>query len=180
MRSGKTGLYGSSGPVAIAMTQMAARLLLAPSLIAAIAILLKGYTQPDDAFSAGAVAAIGIAMQYLAFGRAEAEHKLPVRGIGKLSLIGLLALTVALTPLFLGDPILTEHPPPGADVIYVGSIELITAFAFDFGVFLAVLGYATGLMSLVSRVVEHSWDAAKEYTARESGHQENAEEGRRL
>lgn len=52
----KFGGYEPSGPVTSVMTQMVARLLLAPSLIAAIAILVKGYTQPGDGFSAGAVA----------------------------------------------------------------------------------------------------------------------------
>lgn len=155
MRQGKPGREEPSGPVTSVMTQMVARLLLAPSLIAAIAILVKGYTQPGGGFSAGAVAALGIVLQYLAFGRHEVERTLPVRGIARLAFAGLLiGLTTAIVPLFLGDPILTQHPPPGADVIYLGSIELITAFAFDFGVFLVVLGYGAGIISLVSRRID--------------------------
>ena len=53
------------------MARVVARLLLAPTLIAAVAVLVKGYVQPGDGFAAGAVAALGIAMQYLAFGRKE-------------------------------------------------------------------------------------------------------------
>lgn len=114
-------------------------------------------------------------MQYLAFGRREVERTLPVRGIGKLAYAGLLiGLTTAIVPLFLGDPILTQHPPPGAGVIYLGSIELITAFAFDFGVFLVVLGYGAGIISLVSRRI----DAAD--TTYGSAHEDSAGEGRAL
>lgn len=142
------------------MTRVVARLLLGPTLITAVAILVKGYVQPGDGFAAGAVAALGIAMQYLAFGRREVEHTLPVRGIGKLAYAGLLiGLTIAIVPLFLGDPLLKQHPPPGADVIYLGTLELITAVAFDLGIFLVVLGYGTGVISLVSRLIDAPSDA---------------------
>lgn len=163
------------------MTRVVSRLLLAPTLITAIAILVKGYAQPGDGFSAGVVAALGILMQYLAFGREETERLLPIRGIGKLSFVGLLlALTVAVTPLFLGDALFTHYPPPGAHVIYIGTIELITAVAFDCGIFLLVLGYGTGVISLVSRVMEDPSIAEPEQTSFFVGREEDIEEGRTL
>lgn len=125
------------------MARVVARLLLAPTLIAAVAVLVKGYVQPGDGFAAGAVVALGIAMQYLAFGLLAAERTLPISGIGKLPYLGLLiGLTIAIVPLFLEDPLLTQYPPPGADVIYLDTLELITAVAFDLGIFLVVLGSA--------------------------------------
>lgn len=163
------------------MTRVVSRLLLAPTLITAIAILVKGYAQPGDGFSAGVVAALGILMQYLAFGRDETERLLPIRGIGKLSFVGLLlALTVAVTPLFLGDALFTHYPPPGGHVIYVGTIELITAVAFDCGIFLLVLGYGTGVISLVSRLMEDPSIAEPERTSFFVGREEDIEEGRTL
>ena len=163
------------------MTRVVARLLLAPTLIAAIAILVKGYVQPGDGFAAGAVAALGIAMQYLAFGRREVEKELPVRGIGRLSYAGLLiGLTIAVVPLFLGDPILTQYPPPGADVIYLGTLELITAVAFDLGIFLVVLGYGTGVISLVSRLIDDPSSASMRDATHETGNGDPAQEGRTL
>lgn len=171
----------SSEGVTSIMTQVVARLLLAPTLITALAIIVKGYAQPGDGFSAGVVAALGILMQYLAFGREETERMLPVRGIGKLSFIGmLLALTVAVVPLFMGDAVFTHYPAPGADVIYVGTIELITAVAFDVGIFLLVLGYGTGVISLVSRVMDDPSGADIEDSGYEVGRSEPLEEGRTL
>lgn len=172
---------GTFGEVTSVMTRVVARLLLAPTLIAAVAILVKGYAQPGDGFSAGAVAALGLLMQYLAFGRHEVEERLPVRGIGKLSFVGLLiALTVAIVPLFLGDPLFTHYPASGGHVIYVGTIELITAVAFDCGIFLLVLGYGTGIISLVSRVMEDPTEADVEEVTYEVGRMESIEDGRML
>ena len=138
------------------MTRVIARLLLLPTLVTAAAIIVKGYVQPGDGFSAGVVAALGILLQYLAFGREKTERLLPVRGIGKLAYGGLLlTLTVAVVPLFLGDPLLTHYPRPGgSDVIYLGTLELITAVAFDVGIFFLVLGFAVGAISLIAARID--------------------------
>lgn len=172
---------GALGEVTSIMTRVVARVLLAPTLVAAVAILVKGYAQPGDGFSAGVVAALAILMQYLAFGRHEVERTLPVRGIGKLSYLGLLlALTVAIVPLLMGDPVFTHYPAPGSDVIYVGTIELITAVAFDCGIFLLVLGYGTGVISLVSQVMDDPSVANIEDNTYEVGRMKGVEEGRTL
>lgn len=173
--------YEPPEEVTSVMTRVVIRLLFAPTLVTAIAILVKGYTQPGDGFSAGAVAALGIVMQYLAFGRHEVERALPIKGIGKLSFIGLLlSLAIAIVPLFLGDPILTHHPPPGAGVIYLGTLELTTAVAFDVGIFLVVLGYGTGVISLAARVLEDPSAAEPEQNTYAVGREEDIEEGRTL
>ena len=56
------------GPTTI-LTQTVARLLLLPTVVAALAILIKGYAEPGDGFSAGVVAALGVLLQHLALGR---------------------------------------------------------------------------------------------------------------
>ena len=138
------------------MTRVIARLLLLPTLVTAAAIIVKGYIQPGDGFSAGVVAALGILLQYLAFGREKTERLLPVRGIGRLAYAGLLVtLVVAAAGLFLGDPLLTQYPRPGgSDVIYLGTLELITAVAFDVGIFFLVLGFAVGVISLIAARID--------------------------
>ncbi len=135
------------------MTRTVAKLLFLPTLIVAVAILVKGYAQPGDGFSAGVIAALGVLLQYLAFGRQEAE-KLPVVGLaGKGAFAGLLvALLVAAAPVFLGDPVLTHYPPPGSEAVYLGTLELITALLFDVGVFLLVFGFAIGAIDMIARV----------------------------
>lgn len=130
-----------------ALTQAVARLLLAPAFVVAAAILVKGYADVGDGFSAGVVAALGVLVQYLAFGHREVERLLPVRLAPACALAGLvLALVVAFTPLLRGDDPLAHVPGPGADVVRLGTLELLTAVAFDVGVFLLVLGAVIGII----------------------------------
>ena len=136
------------------LTRTVAKLLLLPTLVAALAILVKGYIEPGDGFSAGVVAGLGVVLQYLAFGREEAERLPVVRHAGIVAFFGLLiSLLVALAPLLLGDPILTHYPPPGGEVVHLGTLELLTAVLFDVGVFLLVFGFAVGTVGMISRTV---------------------------
>ncbi|MFO7573419.1 MAG: MnhB domain-containing protein [Gaiellaceae bacterium] len=133
------------------MTQVIARLLLAPSLVLAAAILVKGYSSVGDGFSAGVVAALGVLTQYLAFGFREADRLLPVRLAPAGAIAGLLlALAVTFSSVLRGEPLLTHSPPPGSDVIHLGTLELITAVAFDVGVFLLVFGATVGILRTVA------------------------------
>lgn len=137
------------------MTLMArhiARLLLAPIWMVALAILVKGYADTGDGFSAGVVAALGVLLQYLAFGSRQAVALPPVRYARELALLGLLiALVVTFLPVTRGQPLMTHAPEPGAHVVHLGSLELLTAVLFDIGVFLLVLGFATGVIDLIAR-----------------------------
>lgn len=134
------------------MTQLTARLLLAPILAVAVAVLVKGYESVGDGFSAGVIAALGLLLQYLAFGREETERRLPMRLVPAMAFVGLLgALLVAAVPLLRGDPLLTHVPAPGVDVTTLGTLEIVTAVAFDAAVFLLVLGAAVGIIHAIAR-----------------------------
>lgn len=136
------------------LTRVVAKLLLLPTLVVAFAILVKGYTQPGDGFSAGVVAGLGVVLQYLAFGREKAERLPLVRHAGSGAFIGLLlALLVAFAPVLMGDPVLTHYPPPGAKVLHLGTLEALTAVLFDVGVFLLVFGFVVGTVGMISRSV---------------------------
>lgn len=148
------------------LTRVISKLLLLPTLVAAFAILVKGYVEPGDGFSAGVVASLGILIQYVAFGREEAERLPVVRYAGILAFVGLLlSLSVAVVPLFLGDAVLTHYPPPGAKVPHFGTLEILTAVLFDIGVFLLVFGFAVGAIGMFSRAIaeeeEYGTDAVK-------------------
>ncbi|HLF67705.1 MAG TPA: MnhB domain-containing protein [Gaiellaceae bacterium] len=133
------------------MTQIVARLLLAPSLVIASAVLIKGYSSVGDGFSAGVIAALGVLAQYLAFGYREADRLLPVRLAPVGAVAGLLlALVVTFSSVLRGEPLLTHSPPPGSEVVHLGTLELITAVAFDVGVFLLVFGATVGILRAVA------------------------------
>jgi multisubunit Na+/H+ antiporter MnhB subunit len=133
------------------LTRAVARLLLAPVLMVAAAILVKGYADVGDGFAAGVVAALGVLLQYLAFGRAAVERALPVGRAAQLAVGGLLlALAVAFLPALGGGAPLQHAPAPGAHVVKLGSLELIGAVVFDVGVFALVLGMVVATIGLIA------------------------------
>ncbi len=137
------------------LTQTLARLLLAPVLVVAVGVLVKGYADVGDGFAAGVIAGLAILLQYLAFGPAEAERLLPIRLVPAGAFVGLLAaLAVAFWPVVRGDALLEHLPAPGASVIHLGTIELITAVLFDVAVFLLVLGAVVGIIHAIARPAE--------------------------
>lgn len=138
-----------------------ARLMFLPTVIAAFAILVKGYAEAGDGFSAGVVAALGVLLQYLMLGRVEAEKLWPVRRAGRIGFFGLLvSLLLAVAPLLFGEPVLTHYPLPGEPVVYVGSLELITPVLFDVGVFLLVFGFVVGSVGAFARTINEEEEYA--------------------
>jgi multisubunit Na+/H+ antiporter MnhB subunit len=146
---------GASQPAARVVTRAVARLLYLPTLLIAAAILVKGFVETGDGFSAGVVAALGVLLRYLAFGHEEAKRLLPVRYATAIAFAGLLvALSLAALPLVFGEAILTHQPPPGTEPVHLGTLELMTAVLFDSGVFLLVFGFAVGVVSFFARANE--------------------------
>lgn len=134
------------------MTAFVCRLLFAPTLMVALATLVKGYVEAGDGFAAGIIAALAFLMQFVAFGERHVRRELHTRYAPAVAILGLaLALAVTFIPVILGRPILTHWPPPDVPVIHLGRVELITAFAFDIGVFLLVVGFSVTALSLVAR-----------------------------
>jgi multicomponent Na+:H+ antiporter subunit B len=133
------------------LTQMVARALLAPTLVVAVAILVKGYADVGDGFAAGIVAALGVLLQVLAFGRGAVAADLPLDRAPALALGGLaLGVAVLAIPVLLGGAPLEHWPPPGDEPVHVGSLEIITAVSFDVGVFLLVLGSAVAIIDALA------------------------------
>jgi multicomponent Na+:H+ antiporter subunit B len=125
-----------------------ARLLLAPSVVVALAIMVKGYSDVGDGFSAGVIVALAVSLQYVAFGPRRVEASLPVLKFAPaVAVSGLvLALAVGFLPVARGAPPFTHWPPPGTSPIRIGTLELMTAVVFDVGVFLLVVGVLVTLL----------------------------------
>jgi multicomponent Na+:H+ antiporter subunit B len=140
------------------MTKMVARLLLLPSFVIALAMLVHGYVNVGDGFSAGVVASSGVALQYIVFGWRESEKRFPAwRFAPLLAFVGLvLVLLVVFVPVTLGEPLLTHYPRASIHVVHLGSIEFLTAVLFDIGVFLLVFGFIVTTISMFARAAERS------------------------
>jgi multicomponent Na+:H+ antiporter subunit B len=130
--------------------------LLGPAVMVAAAIIVKGYADVGGGFSAGVIVALAIALRYVTLGTQRAEHSLPILRHAPAIAAGglLLALAVGFLPVAAGDPPFTHRPAPGAHVVKVGTLELISAVAFDVGVFLLVCGVLVTLVHQLARLVE--------------------------
>ena len=135
------------------MTRAVARLLLMPSWMIAAAVLVKGYTDTGDGFSAGVIAALGVLIQFLTFGPDVAGDLPPVRFAREITLAGLfVSLAVAFAPVLWGAAPMTHYPRPGEHVTHVGALEILTAVGFDVGVCLLVFGFMVGVVDLIARL----------------------------
>jgi multicomponent Na+:H+ antiporter subunit B len=137
------------------MLQSAARVLLVPGCVIAIAIMIKGYADVGDGFSAGVIAALIVLLQGIAFGTDELERISVVRLAPGGAFIGLLiALATAFVPTLLGDPIFLHWPHAGDHATHFGALEFITPVLFDIGVFLIVYGFCVGAIHGIAREQE--------------------------
>ena len=130
--------------------------LLGPAVMVAAAIIVKGYGDVGDGFSAGVIVSLAIALRYITLGTERAERSLPIlRHAPVIAVCGLLiALAVGFLPVAAGDPPFTHRPGPGEAVVKLGKLELISAVAFDVGVFLLVCGALVTVVHQLARLVE--------------------------
>lgn len=148
----ETRLNARQQGVTTVLTQTIARLMFVPIFMVAAAVLVKGYADVGDGFSAGVIAALGVLLQDIAFGHREVDRMPFMRWAPVGAFAGLaITLLVTFTPLLRGDPIMTHAPAPGANVIHLGTLEILTAVAFDVGVFLLVFGFAVGTIGMIAR-----------------------------
>ena len=140
------------------LTQRVARLLAAPTFAVAAAILVKGYADVGDGFAAGVVAGLGVLLLFAAFGAKETHRLLPVRRAFAVAIAGLtVAIAVGFAPVLAGDPPFTHYPAPEAPVVHLGTLELLTAVAFDVGVFGLVVGVVVGALDYAARARKGDW-----------------------
>lgn len=128
--------------------------LVAPAFMLAAALIVKGYTDVGDGFSAGVIVATAIALRYVALGAERTEDELPIlRRSPAVAAAGLLvSLGVGFRGILAGEPPFTHLPPPGEEVAKIGSLELSTAFLFDVGLFLLVVGGLTTVVHDLARL----------------------------
>ena len=116
--------------------------LLAPAIMLAMALIVKGYADVGEGFSAGVIVRSGGRPPLRDLGRwTRRPHPGPRppsrrhRGRRAVDRVRLRLRRVAL-----GQPPFTHLPLPGEAVISIGRLELTTAVGFDVGLFLLVVG----------------------------------------
>lgn len=129
--------------------QSFARLTLHLMLVFAIYLLMRGHNAPGGGFIAGVLTAVAFTFQMIAFDAGALSRELlwsPLRVVaGGL----LLAAGTGLGAVLLGHPFLTSavghfHLP------LLGEVEMVTAQAFDVGVYLVVMGTTVGIIRTIA------------------------------
>ena len=130
--------------------------LLAPAVMLAAALIVKGYTDVGEGFSAGVIVALAVSLRYVALGYRRAERTFRVgRHAHVIAAVGLLiALGAAFAGAALGEPLFTHLPLAGEHVIRIGTLELTTAVGFDVGLFLLVSGSLVVLIRELTGLVD--------------------------
>jgi multisubunit Na+/H+ antiporter MnhB subunit len=130
--------------------------LLGPAVMVAAAIIVKGYTDVGDGFSAGVIVALAVALRYITLGPDVAERSLPVLRKAPVVAAGglLIALGFGFGGVVVGDPPFTHYPGPGEDVIKLGTLEILTAVGFDVGLFLLVTGTLVTLVHHLAHLAQ--------------------------
>jgi multisubunit Na+/H+ antiporter MnhB subunit len=129
--------------------------LLGPALMVAAGLIVKGYSDVGDGFSAAVVVGLAVALRYIALGVEAAEASLPILRHAPVGAVaGMLgALACGFFPIALGDPPFTHLPRAGEPVTTVGTLELITAVAFDLALFLLVASVLVVLIHQLAMLV---------------------------
>jgi multicomponent Na+:H+ antiporter subunit B len=129
--------------------------MLAPAVMVAVALMVKGYVDVGEGFGAGVIVALAVSLRYVTLGAARADRTLPIaKRADVIAAVGLLiAFASGFWGVLVGRPPFTHWPPPGADVPHLGTLELMTAVAFDVGIFLLVLGLIVLLVRSVTGLI---------------------------
>jgi multicomponent K+:H+ antiporter subunit A len=146
---------GQGGPVLqeqpVLMLQQAARALLPLALLLSVYLFLRGHNAPGGGFIGGLVAALAIAMLWLARGLPTDTDALRRTLTWLLSLGLLCAALTGVGSFAFNAPFLTSafgH----AHVSVLGEIELATVLFFDLGVFLVVVGMVLAVLAAVGQL----------------------------
>ncbi|MFC6725908.1 MnhB domain-containing protein, partial [Halobium palmae] len=135
-------------------------------VVTAIALLLQGHNLPGGGFIGAVLTATAFVLVYVIFGLTYIQQELLHRSPSEAGMDGMLgayrfmfsiglaiAAGAGLVPLVFGEPFLTqgvlfvEHPL--GPIPLFEEFEVASAFAFDLGVYFAVVG---GLLTIVEVV----------------------------
>ena len=109
----------------------------------AVFLLLRGHNLPGGGFTAGIALAVAFILQYMAGGTRWFEERFVLRPVRLMGLGLVFAVLTGAGAWWFAHPFLTSHVAH-VDVPLVGEVHVPSAFFFDIGVFLLVVG-ATAL-----------------------------------
>ena len=114
-------------------------------LVVALYLLVAGHNSPGGGFSGGLVAGSALALRFVSLGPTAVRRTIRVAPTTILAVGLLLSLGTTIIPLLTGHNLL-DHGAIDLHAPLVGDAHLTTAFTFDCGVFLVVVGLVAFLL----------------------------------
>jgi len=130
--------------------QTIARQALYVIILFSLFLLGRGHNEPGGGFIGGLMTAAAIVIQYLAFNLEMVKKALPFDGIKLIALGLLFAVGTGLGTMFQYG-IFMDHVFAWVQLPFFGGLELTTAFLFDLGVYLVVVG---GIITIITAIGE--------------------------
>lgn len=112
----------------------------------AVYLMLRGHNLPGGGFIGGLVSAISLILLRLAVGLAETRRILRVDPVYVAAVGLLIAAGTSSAPMVFGRPFLEQFNVHLHDVPLLGDLHVGTPLAFDFGVFLVVVGVTVKIL----------------------------------
>lgn len=139
-----------TGPHRSAVLDTTVRLVFHSILLFGVYLLFAGHNGPGGGFVGGLACGAAFVLRYLAGGPTELRRSVPV---DPGALVGLGVVTAALTGLgsLLAGGAFLQSASLELDLPVLGHLKLVSALAFDVGVFLVVVGLVLGLLRSFGR-----------------------------
>ncbi len=116
-----------------------------PLLVFSLFLLFAGHNQPGGGFAGGLVAGVTVMLAWSAGGPDTVRRIIPVRSSALLGAGLVIATVTGFWPLLAGLEFL-ESGYVEISIPLIGDLKLVSALAFDIGVYLVVLGMSLGLV----------------------------------
>jgi multicomponent K+:H+ antiporter subunit A len=135
--------------------QALTRLLFPLMIMVAVFIFIRGHNLPGGGFIAGLIAAVALIVQYLANGISWTAQRLRIDMHWVIGSGLLIATVTGLVSMMLGYPFLTTTYTYLTWPV-VGKFEVASAFVFDLGVFLVVVGATVMILVQLGKLSDTS------------------------
>ncbi len=133
------------------MLAVVSQVILPLAIMVSAYIFLRGHNLPGGGFIAGLITSVALIQQYIAIGTVWLDERLSVNYLYLIG-SGLLIAAATGTGSFLWQQPFLKSWHGHSHIPILGDIELASAMAFDFGVYLTVVGACMMIMSKLGRL----------------------------
>jgi len=121
-----------------------------PILVFSLYLLFAGHNQPGGGFAGGLVAGVAVALAWSVGGLQTVRLLVPLRSSALLGAGLVVSTATGFVSLIAGLSFL-ESGSIKMSVPVIGDVKLVSALAFDVGVYLVVVGMILGLLQALGK-----------------------------